>query len=111
MRAITWIINGLLFILALGFAIKNTSPTELRFFLFTGDYVWNFPLVIYLLAFFVAGVVVGLSSVIPAYFRGRREIAKLRKDIKLSAKATASANLVSPPKADVVLPVPPMGGF
>jgi lipopolysaccharide assembly protein A len=111
MRAITWIINGLLFILALGFAIKNTSPTELRFFLFTGDYVWNFPLVIYLLAFFVAGVVVGLSSVIPAYFRGRREIAKLRKDIKLSAKASASANLVSPPKADVVLPVPPMGGF
>ncbi len=111
MRAITWIINGLLFVLALGFAIKNTAPTELRFFLFTGDYVWNFPLVIYLLVFFVAGVVVGLLSVIPAYFRGRREIAKLKKDIKLAAKATAASNAVTPPTVDAVMPVPPMGGF
>jgi lipopolysaccharide assembly protein A len=109
MRIITWIINGLLFILALGFAIKNTTPTELRFFFFTGDYVWNFPLVIYLLVFFVAGVVVGLLSVIPSYFRGRREIAKLRKDIKVSAK-TAS-NAATEAKSDALPVVPPVGGF
>jgi lipopolysaccharide assembly protein A len=111
MRTITWIINGLLFILALGFAIKNTAPTELRFFLFTGDYVWNFPLVIYLLVFFVAGVVVGLLSVIPSYFRGRREITKLKKDIKLAAKASAASASPTPPKVDATLVVPPMGGF
>ena len=107
MRVITWIVNGLLFILALGFAIRNTTPTELRFFLFTGDYVWNLPLVIYLLVFFVVGVVVGLLSVIPSYFRGRREISKLKKDIKLSNKTVASAVV----KPEVNLPVPPVGGF
>jgi lipopolysaccharide assembly protein A len=110
-RAITWIINSLLFVLALGFAIKNTAPTELRFFLFTGDYVWNFPLVIYLLVFFVAGVAVGLLSVIPAYFRGRREITKLKKDIKLAAKSGSGSGSVLAPKVVNDLPVPPMGGF
>ena len=107
MRMITWIVNGLLFVLALGFAIRNTTPTELRFFLFTGDYVWNLPLVIYLLVFFVVGVVVGLLSVIPSYFRGRREISKLKKDVKLSNKAVNQ----TPAKPEVDLPVPPIGGF
>jgi lipopolysaccharide assembly protein A len=108
MRFITWVINGLLFLLALGFAIRNTTPTELRFFMFTGDYVWNFPLVIYLLVFFVVGVVVGLLSVIPSYFRGRREIAKLKKDIKLAQKAVGT-QADKLPESSVV--VPPMGGF
>ncbi len=107
MRFITWVINGLLFILALGFAIKNTAPTELRFFFFTGDYVWNFPLVIYLLVFFVAGVVAGLLSVIPSYFRGRREIARLRKDVRLAAKPAPG----SVAARDLDPPVPPVGGF
>lgn len=107
MRFITWVINGLLFILALGFAIKNTAPTELRFFFFTGDYVWNFPLVIYLLVFFVAGVVAGLLSVIPSYFRGRREIARLRKDVRLAAKPAPG----SVAARDLDPPVPPLGGF
>jgi hypothetical protein len=37
MRVVAWIFNLLLFLVALGFALSNTTVTELRFFLFGDD--------------------------------------------------------------------------
>jgi uncharacterized integral membrane protein len=70
MRVVAWIFNLLLFLVALGFALSNTTVTELRFFLFGDDVAWRAPLVIFLLLFFVAGAVVGLLAAFPSSATG-----------------------------------------
>lgn len=80
MRIFWWIFNFLLFLVALGFALANTGPTELRFFL--GDLSWRAPLVIFLLIFFAAGVLIGLLAAVPAWFRQRREIGRLSRELR-----------------------------
>ncbi len=90
MRLLTWIFNLTLFVLALGFAVSNTATTELHFLPFGKDALWSAPLVIFLLLFFAAGVVVGLLASVPTYFRNRREISRLRKEIKLATRAQST---------------------
>lgn len=95
MRVLTWLFRALLFLAALGFALSNTRTTDLRFFGF--DFVWSAPLVIFLLVFFVSGVVVGLLAVVPALYRQRREINRLRREDAAAKTAQAAAA----PLADV----------
>ena len=85
MRIFWWIFNFLLFLVALGFALANTEPTELRFFL--GDLSWRAPLVIFLLIFFAAGVLIGLLAAVPAWFRQRREIGRLSRELRHATRA------------------------
>lgn len=98
MRVLAWVFRIVLFLAALGFALSNTGVTELRFF--GVDLVWRAPLVIFLLAFFAAGAVLGLLGVVPTWFRLRREIGRLRRELRVAEKAAASA-AVRPPSADV----------
>ncbi len=95
MRLISWIFRIFLFLVALGFAVTNTTVTELHFFGMAS--VWRAPLVIFLLLFFAAGTVMGLLAIVPMMFRYRREIGRLRKEVKLNAKPAT----VEPPSADV----------
>jgi putative membrane protein len=76
MRILTWAIRIALFVLLLAFAARNTEPVTLRFYF---DLVWKAPLIAILLAFFVAGVVLGLMAVLGTVFSQRREIARLEK--------------------------------
>ena len=95
MRLLSWIFRTLLFLAALGFALSNTRITELRFF--GVDFVWSAPLVIFLLAFFAAGVVLGLLAVVPTLYRQRREIGRLRRELRAGGKPAGSV----PPPPDV----------
>ncbi|MGH8723181.1 MAG: lipopolysaccharide assembly protein LapA domain-containing protein, partial [Burkholderiales bacterium] len=61
MRILTWTIRIALFILLLAFAARNTEPVTLRFYF---DFAWEAPLVVLLLAFFVAGAALGLLAVL-----------------------------------------------
>lgn len=74
MKFLGWLFRAAIFLVALGFALSNTRVTELRFFGF--DDVWSAPLVVFLLVFFVAGIIVGLVAVAPTLYRQRREIAR-----------------------------------
>ena len=94
MRLIAWIIRVMLFLAALGFALSNTGLTELRFF--GVDVVWRAPLVIFLLAFFAAGTAMGLLGVVPMLFRQRREITRLRREIKTNARNLPAAQQAPP---------------
>ncbi|HPU50144.1 MAG TPA: LapA family protein [Burkholderiaceae bacterium] len=94
MRLIAWIIRVMLFLAALGFALSNTGITELRFF--GVDVVWRAPLVIFLLAFFAAGTAMGLLGVVPMLFRQRREIGRLRREIKTTARPIPAAQPAPP---------------
>jgi uncharacterized integral membrane protein len=94
MRIVSWIFNLVLFLIALGFALSNTEPVDLRFAL--GELSWRAPLVIYLLIFFAAGAVIGLLAAVPALFRQRREIARLNRELR---HATARPDELPPEAA------------
>ena len=83
MRVLSWLLTLLLFVAALGFALSNTGTAELRFFV--GEPV-RAPLVVFLLAFLAAGVALGLLAAVPTLFRHRREIARLRKELRVAPR-------------------------
>lgn len=76
MTAITWAIRLTIFVFLVVFATQNTDPVVLN--LLPGV-VWQPPLVIALLVFFVGGVLLGGLSLLAVLFRQRREIALLKR--------------------------------
>ena len=78
MRILTWAIRIALFVLLVAFAAKNTDPVKLRFYF---DLAWEAPLVALLLAFFVAGVALGITAMVGTYLAQRREVVRLEKRI------------------------------
>ena len=99
MRILSWLFYIALFVLALAFALSNTEPVDVRFF--AGQATWRAPLVVVLLSFLAGGVVLGLIACIPTFFRQRREIAGLRKELNaLGRPATGGAGA---PAADAAV--------
>lgn len=76
MNALMWLLRGILFVILLGLAIKNSSDVELRFFF---DASWQAPLSLVVLAAFGFGVLLGALALLPGAIRQRRTIAKLRR--------------------------------
>ena len=76
MRFVLWGFRILVFSILFLFAIKNTDPVSIRFFL---DSTWQAPLIIVVLAFLAGGALLGVLSLIGTVFRLRREIARLKK--------------------------------
>lgn len=104
MRVLSWLLRAVLFVVALGFALSNTRITELRFFGF--DFVWSAPLVVFLLIFFVSGLVVGLAAVVPTWYRQRREISRLRRQVETAGRTPGP---IAQPVPDGPLSVEPTG--
>ena len=71
MRALNWIVRGILFVILLGLAIKNSADVELRFFF---DASWQAPLSLVVLIAFANGVLAGLLAFLPRWIRQRRLI-------------------------------------
>jgi len=82
MRALLWIIRIFIFLFLLAFALKNTDPVSVRFFL---DAAWQAPLIIIVLVFFAAGAALGALSLIGTIFGLRREVSRLKREAKLVA--------------------------
>lgn len=76
MTILTWAIRLVIFGFLLVFALQNTDPVSLR--LLPG-YLWQAPLVIVLLLFFIGGVFVGVLSLLPTLYRQRREASRLKR--------------------------------
>ena len=83
MRYFNWVLRVVLFILLLGFAVKNDHPVTVSYFF---GYEWQSSLVIVLLIFFAAGATVGALSMFPSVLQQRREIARLKRDIRVKNK-------------------------
>ncbi|MBI5437160.1 MAG: LapA family protein [Nitrosomonadales bacterium] len=83
MRYLTWLLRAILFLMLLGFAVKNDQPVVLRYFF---GYEWQSSLVVVLLLFFAVGVGVGMLAVLGNIFRQRREIAVLKRELRLKNK-------------------------
>jgi lipopolysaccharide assembly protein A len=82
-------ISAVIFVLALGLAVSNMTIVEVRFWGL--EYYWKAPLVVFLLAFFAAGIAFGILAVSPTIFKQRREVGKLKKHISKSDAAIESA--------------------
>ena len=83
MRFLNWLLRIAVFIALLGFALKNDQPVVLRYFF---GYEWQTSLVLALLIFFAAGIGIGFLAVLGSIFRQRREIAALKRELRLKNK-------------------------
>ena len=101
MKFVSTIAGFILFVLFFGFALKNTQEVDLHFFL---DYELRGPLVLMLLAFFVAGAALGILAVTPTVFRHRCETSQHKNTIQ--ALQSAAGTGVAQPAADAVATTP-----
>lgn len=83
MRYMIWLLRTVLFLILLGFAMKNDQPVVLHYFF---GYEWQSSLILILLLFFAVGVSVGVLAVLGNIFRQRREIAILKRELRLKNK-------------------------
>lgn len=97
MRIFSTLLWLVAFVALLVFSISNTHSTEMR--LLGSTFAISAPLVIFLLGFFVLGTVFGLLTTLPNWYRGRREISQLKKDVGLLRQQLAQAQRA--PTADV----------
>lgn len=103
MRLLSTLLWIALFIVMLVFSVANTDIATIKLF---GQNI-SAPLVLLLVAFFVAGVVVGLLASVPSWFRGRREITRLSRELAAQQRAAADAPMVAV-LPDVPLSEPPV---
>lgn len=64
----------LVFLLVLGFALKNSHTTIFYSYL---DYVWQAPLIVMMGLAFVLGALTGVLALLPTLFRLRRENSRM----------------------------------
>lgn len=81
MRALVWFVRGILFVVLLGLAVKNSADIELRFYF---DAHWLAPLSLIILVVFVAGVLTGLLAALPSWLRQRRSLSRLERQLTAS---------------------------
>ena len=83
MRYFVWPMRAVLFLLLLGFAVKNDQPVVLKYFF---GYEWHTSLIVIMLCFFAVGVLVGVLTMLAKLFRQRRELAVLRREKQIKNK-------------------------
>jgi len=88
MRYISWLFQIFLFMVLLGFALKNSQPVTLHYFF---GYLWQSTLVIVLLLFFAVGAALGILATLGIWFRQRRELLRLKREISDLKKLNSSS--------------------
>lgn len=97
MQYLLWTVKAALFFLILSFAIVNTDPVTVRYYL---GYRWEAPLVLVLLVAVCGGAMVGLVAGLFQTLRLRREIAALKREVRAlqsAARAPEEAPVLPPP--------------
>ena len=94
MRYVLWILKFALFAFMLTFAVKNTDPVAIRYFL---GHEWRAPLIFVLLIVFCMGAALGLLGALGHIMRQRREIGTLRR-------VRGAEPVREPPPPDVAAP-------
>ncbi len=93
MRILALALWLILFVVLFGFAVSNTTPAELHLY----GILWQAPLIALLLVFFIVGVAFGFLAMLPAWFRLRMEVRRLRQARRESPSAQAPS--VAPTQA------------
>jgi len=88
MRAFVWFVRFILFVLLLGFAVKNDHVVDLHFFF---GKQWHFPLVFIILVVFAVGALMGVTATITSLLRQRYELSRLHKRLARAELAAGQA--------------------
>jgi len=108
MDLIGWLLRLVFFVVALWFALQNTAPVQLRL---TPTYSWSeVPLVVVILACFVAGAVAGMLAMVPHLLRQRRRISLLSRSADQHA-VVSRTDIVTESLTDVARRVGAVGGL
>ncbi len=78
MRYLNAILGFIFFLFVLGFALKNSDPITLRYYL---GIAWQAPLSLALLVVFFTGVLAGLAACFSLLVTQRRRIAGLQHEL------------------------------
>lgn len=84
LRFVAPIIGLALFLAALGFAVKNSEPVTLHYYL---GLVWQAPMVVVLFVVFAIGTVAGVIASYGYLYRQRREILSLKRELRARTAA------------------------
>jgi putative membrane protein len=79
MRYLLWLVELVLLVLLIAVTVQNSQSVNFTLFL---SHSWSAPLIVFLLGFFVAGVVVGLLASFGYYLRMRRDLSQLKKELR-----------------------------
>ena len=82
---LSWLLRALLFLAVFAFALMNTDPVTLRFFL---GRTWEIPMILALLLFFAFGAAIGVLACLPRLLGQRREIQKLERELRAAGNHT-----------------------
>jgi len=88
MKYVSWALRILLFLLLLGFVLKNTAPVTVHFYLGSQ---WQASLALVLLVCFAVGAAAGVLAGLTYVYRQRREILRLRKELRAKPGAPEDA--------------------
>ncbi len=103
MQILIWSVRLVVVLLVVWFAAKNADPVTLHGYL---DAEWKAPLVLFLLAFFAIGLVLGLGVSLVQMLRLKREVRQLNRVVQRHRRDHAHAAGEPPlPSAQ-----PPLGG-
>ena len=85
MKYIYTLLGLFLFILLLGFALKNSEQVALQYYL---GFVWQAPLSLMLLITFSLGIVVGIIACLTPIINQRRRLLALQRELKILGAET-----------------------
>ncbi len=85
MTQLSWLLRVLLFLAVFAFALMNTGPVTLRFFL---GQTWETPMILALLLFFAFGAAIAVLACLPRLLGQRREIQKLERELRAAGTRT-----------------------
>ena len=88
MRYLAWLLRITLFLLLLGFAVKNSDPVVVHYYF---GQEWRAPLVFVLLICLCAGAALGILAALGQLFRQRREILDLKRELRSQARGGGPA--------------------
>ena len=80
MRYLMWFLRIVLFLVLLGFTVKNAETVTLRYYF---GYEWQAPLILIILLSFALGLAIGVMSCLGKIFRQKREITTARRKYPL----------------------------
>jgi uncharacterized integral membrane protein len=75
---LSWLLRVLLFLAVFAFALMNTGPVTLRFFL---GQTWETPMILILLLAFASGAAIGVLACLSRLLAQRREIHRLEREL------------------------------
>ncbi|MFO7542674.1 MAG: LapA family protein [Thiobacillus sp.] len=80
-RYLGLVLKLLVFLLVLGFALKNSHTVTFNTYL---DYVWQAPLIVMLGLAFVLGALIGVLALLPTLFRLRRAASRSSREAMMA---------------------------